>query len=78
MCTTEQRNSILKKPILSPKDIAVLMNCAESTAHRYIQIINCWLRENGKTTLADTKGKHKKIRTVDYIDFAGLPRELML
>lgn len=26
----------------------------------------------------ESKGKHKKIRTVDYIDFARLPRELMV
>ena len=73
MCTTEKRNELLKK-----KDIAVLMECSHSTACRYIQLINRWLADNGRPILADSKGKHKKIRTVDYIDCAGLPRELMV
>lgn len=78
MCTTEKRNELLKKPMLMPKDIAVLMECSHSTACRYIQLINRWLADNGRPILADAKGKHKKIRTVDYVDFAGLPRELMV
>lgn len=78
MCTVEQRNELLKKPVLTAGDIAILFDCSRSTACRQMQVINKWLADNGRAVLADCKGAHKKIRTADYIDFVGLPRELMV
>ncbi len=56
-----------------------LFDCKHDMAYRYIEMINQWLRENGRTPLCGArKNDRKRVRTVDYLDFAGLPRELML
>lgn len=79
MCKPEERNEILKKPVLVNKDIMVLFDCTNSMAYKYIELINKWLVENGRKPLMPTcKGARKQVRTIDYLDFAGLPRELML
>ena len=79
MCTTERRNGILKKSVSVPKDIAVLFDCTLDMSYRYIEDINQWLRDNGRTTITrQYRGARKQIRTIDYIDFVGLPRDLML
>lgn len=79
MCKTEQRNEVLKKPVLTPKEIAVLFDCTNNMAYRYIEIINNWLLENGRKPISPTyRGARRKVRTVDYLDFAGLPRDLLL
>lgn len=79
-CSVEERNALLKKPVLDVKDIKVLFACKDSVAYRYIEIINYWLAQNGRVPLVEKekKGLKKKIRTVDYLDFVGLPHSLMM
>ena len=79
MCAVETRHEILNKPLLNTDDLKVLFDCKHDMAYRYIEMINQWLRENGRTPLCGArKNDRKRVRTVDYLDFAGLPRELMI
>lgn len=78
MCNVEERNKLLKQPILKPTDIAKLFGCKSDMAYRYIEIINEWAKEAGKTPLnCLKKNTRKAVRTVDYLDFVGLPHSLM-
>lgn len=79
MCSVEERNKLLKQPILKPTDIEKLFDCKSDMSYRYIEIINEWARQNGKVPYTCLKKNTRKaVRTIDYIEFAGLPRELML
>ena len=75
-----KRNQILKKPVLNVEDIKILFDCKDSVAYKQIEQINKWLEMNGKVPLVPNgvKNIRKKIRTVDYLDFCGLPHSLML
>lgn len=80
MCSVEERNKILKQPILKPKDIQVLFDCTKDKSYRYVEMINVWIEQNGGHPLVENgeTRKRKAVRTIDYIEFAGLPKELML
>lgn len=79
MCSVEERNNLLKQPILKPDDIAKLFDCKSDMAYRYIEVVNEWARQNGRVPYSCLGRKTRKaVRTIDYIEFAGLPRELML
>ena len=76
-CSVEERNKILKKPMLGANDIAKLFCCSTGKAYRQIEIINRWLKSSGKGIIEKKEGERKYIRTVDYLDFCGLPHSLM-
>lgn len=78
MCSVEDRNEILKKPMLGAKEIAKLFDCSVSKAYRQIEIINRWLISSGKGIIEKKENEKRYIRTVDYLDFCGLPHSLML
>lgn len=55
MCTVEEREKILQKPILKYSDVMTILGCGAYAAYRYIESIRVMMKEQGKALPCQVK-----------------------